>query len=85
MFGSGERPADEDGVRQVHAAPSDPDVLNDPGPLTLCGLDTSRMLAEPWAPDRPGSRWYPPGPDGFARSAMPESGPVDRADQRLCE
>ncbi|RPK48387.1 hypothetical protein EES39_09545 [Streptomyces sp. ADI92-24] len=57
---SGEQPANEDRVQQVHTAPSAPDVLNDPGPLTLCGLDTSRMLAEPWAPDRPGSRWYPP-------------------------
>ncbi len=58
--GSGEQLDDVGGVRQVHAAPSDPDVLNDPGPTTLCGLDTTGMLTEPWSPDRPGSRWYPP-------------------------
>ncbi|WP_371503078.1 hypothetical protein OG871_37930 [Kitasatospora sp. NBC_00374] len=56
----GEEPVDELAVRLVHAAPSDPDVPGDPGPLTACGLDTTGMLTEHWRPAGPGAGWYPP-------------------------
>ncbi|MFI8459140.1 hypothetical protein [Kitasatospora sp. NPDC085464] len=56
---SGE-PVELSAVRQVHAAPSDPDVPGDPGPTTLCGRDSGAMLVEHWQPPGPGSRWYPP-------------------------
>ncbi|WBP89523.1 hypothetical protein [Kitasatospora cathayae] len=59
------------GVLQVHAAPADPDVPEDPLPQTLCGLDTGPMEHAHYRPVRPGEPWYPP----------------DMADQRcrLCE
>lgn len=57
---SGE-PVDPLAVRQVHAAPSDPDVPGDPGPTAACGRDTGAMLVEHWQPAGPGGRWYPPG------------------------
>ncbi|KJS57059.1 hypothetical protein VM98_03080 [Streptomyces rubellomurinus subsp. indigoferus] len=47
-------------MRLVHASASAPEVPGDPGPYTLCGLDTSAMLVEHWVRDRPGLRWYPP-------------------------
>ncbi len=60
VIGSGEQPADIGGVRQAHAAPSNPDIPSDPGPTTLCGLGTTGMLTEHWSPGRPGARWFPP-------------------------
>ncbi|MFI6444660.1 hypothetical protein [Kitasatospora sp. NPDC050543] len=47
-------------VRWVHAAPADPDIPEDPGPRTLCGLDTDAMQHEPYRPTGPGQPWYPP-------------------------
>ncbi|MET9183466.1 hypothetical protein ABZX88_35425 [Kitasatospora aureofaciens] len=44
----------------VHAAAADPDVAEDPGPVTACGIDTAPMVAEHWRPAGPGARWYPP-------------------------
>lgn len=60
VIGAGEQPDDQQTVRAVHAAPSDPDTPRDPGPVTACGLDTSGMTIEPWQPPGPGSRWFPP-------------------------
>ncbi len=56
----GDDPVDALAVRWVHAAPSDPDVSGDPGPLTACGMDTAVMVVDRWQPDRPGQRWFPP-------------------------
>ncbi|WBP92218.1 hypothetical protein [Kitasatospora cathayae] len=52
-----EEPVEASAVRQVHAAPSDPDVPGDPGPTTACGRDTAAMLVEHWQST---GRWYPP-------------------------
>ncbi|WP_344469612.1 hypothetical protein [Kitasatospora kazusensis] len=56
----GEEPVDVLAVRWVHAALSDPDVPDDPGPLTLCGMHTAAMVPDRWQPDRLGRRWFPP-------------------------
>jgi len=61
---SGE-PVEPSAVRQVHAAPSDPDVPGDPGPTTACRRDTGAMLVEHWQPGGPGSRWFPPRWNGW--------------------
>lgn len=42
-------------VRWVHAAPADPDVPEDPGPRTFCGLDTTPLEQEQYRPAGPGS------------------------------
>ncbi|MFJ3219182.1 hypothetical protein ACIPLC_25045 [Kitasatospora sp. NPDC086801] len=47
-------------VRWVHAAAADPDVPEDPGPVTFCGLDTAGLEREPYRPAGPGEPWYPP-------------------------
>ncbi|WP_371483803.1 hypothetical protein [Kitasatospora sp. NBC_00315] len=47
-------------VRWVHAAPADPDVPEDPGPRTFCGLDTTPLEQEQYRPAGPGEPWYPP-------------------------
>lgn len=39
---------DEPVLLLVHAAPSDPDVPGDPGPVTACGIDTTGMVVAPW-------------------------------------
>ena len=60
ILGAGLQPAETQGLRQVHAAPADPNVPRDPGPRTFCGLDTSGLTVDPWEPTGPGSPWYPP-------------------------
>ncbi|MFI9272304.1 hypothetical protein ACIGXM_16510 [Kitasatospora sp. NPDC052896] len=47
-------------IRWVHAAPADPEVPEDPGPLTFCGIDTGPLEREPYVPAAPGDPWYPP-------------------------
>ncbi|MFB7664378.1 hypothetical protein ACFC1R_10600 [Kitasatospora sp. NPDC056138] len=47
-------------IRWVHAAPSDPEVPEDPGPATFCGIATSDLEREPYSPTEPGAPWYPP-------------------------
>ncbi|MDH6125029.1 hypothetical protein [Kitasatospora sp. GP82] len=47
-------------VLLVHAAGADPDVPEDPGPRTLCGLSTDAMEHSHYRPARPGEPWYPP-------------------------
>ncbi|MFD8316298.1 MULTISPECIES: hypothetical protein [Kitasatospora] len=59
VLASGE-PVESSAVRQVHAAPSDPDVPGDPGSTTACGRETSGLIVEHWTPSGPGGRWWPP-------------------------
>lgn len=59
-LGGGRDLVEDQGVEKVHAAPSDPDIPEDPGPQTFCGLDTSTLTKDPWSPPGPGSTWYPP-------------------------
>lgn len=47
-------------IRWVHAAPADPDVPEDPGPVTFCGIDTGDLEREGYQPSGPGEPWYPP-------------------------
>ncbi len=47
-------------VRFVHAAPADPDVPEDPGPRTFCGVETFGLEYEAYRPVGPGAPWYPP-------------------------
>ncbi|GAA2974234.1 MULTISPECIES: hypothetical protein [unclassified Kitasatospora] len=60
ILGVGGDPVDVLSVRRVHAALSDPDAPDGPGPSTACGMDTGAMVVERWSPERPGQGWHPP-------------------------
>ncbi|MFJ9950194.1 hypothetical protein [Kitasatospora sp. NPDC091207] len=47
-------------IRWVHAAPADPEVPEDPGPVTFCGIGTGDLEREGYRPSGPGEPWYPP-------------------------
>ena len=49
-----------DDVLAVHAAGADPDVPEDPLPVTLCGLDSASLVHFHYMPRGPGEPWYPP-------------------------
>ncbi|WP_189277509.1 hypothetical protein [Kitasatospora griseola] len=51
---------DEPVVVAVHAAGSDPDVPEDPLPITLCGQDTAPMEHAHYERTAPGQPWHPP-------------------------
>ncbi|GGR02800.1 hypothetical protein [Kitasatospora griseola] len=59
----------EPAVVAVHAAGSDPDVPEDPLPMTLCGRDTVPMQHTHYRRTAPGQPWYPP---EFAAQRCPE-------------
>ncbi|MFF2630916.1 hypothetical protein ACFVUN_34775 [Kitasatospora griseola] len=52
--------AAEPTVIAVHAAGPDPDVPEDPLPVTLCGRDTAPMEHSHYERTAPGQPWYPP-------------------------
>ncbi|CAM5300809.1 hypothetical protein AB0F92_40495 [Kitasatospora aureofaciens] len=47
------------GVLRVHAAATDPDVVEDPLDQTLCGRSTAALVHSHYRPVRPGEPWYP--------------------------